>query len=75
MANETGNEYVNAVNNLVDVAGKLGQQQIELITFGIKSVSEALEPLSKNAAELAGNAINACNQMLTSVTGTITPGK
>ncbi|NHQ60711.1 chlorosome envelope protein B [Chlorobium sp. BLA1] len=75
MANETTNEAVNVVNNLMDVVGKLAQQQIELITCGIKSVSEAIEPLSKNTAELAGNVINACNQMLTSVTESITPNK
>ncbi len=75
MANETANEITSSVNNFVDVIGKLGQQQVELITNGIKSASEAIEPLSKTVVELAGNVFNSFNQILANVSAAITPKK
>ena len=51
MANETTNEFTSALNNLVDTLGKLGQQQVELITSGINSVAGVFEPLAKTATE------------------------
>jgi chlorosome envelope protein B len=75
MANETANEFTSAINNLVDVIGKLGQQQVELITNGIKSASEAIEPLCKTSFELVGNVFNACTQVLANVSAAITPKK
>jgi len=75
MANESPNEFTGAVNNLVDVIGKLGQQQVELITNGIKSASVAIEPLSKTSVELAGNVFNAFNQVLANLCAAITPKK
>ena len=75
MANETANGIANAVSNLVETVGKLGQMQVEMITNGLKSASEVFEPLSKTSIELAGNVVNALIQVLQGVSTAIAPKK
>lgn len=75
MANETSNEFQNAISNLMESVGKIGQMQVDLVTNGIKSASSVFEPLSKSSIELAGNVVNAVNQALQSVSSTIAPKK
>jgi len=75
MANETGNNYSDAVNNLMETVGKLQHQQVELVTNGIKSATAAFEPLSKTAIELTGTVMNALNQILQNISTTIAPKK
>jgi chlorosome envelope protein B len=75
MANETTNEYASVVKNLIDVIGNLGQQQLDLISHGIKSVYAAIEPLGKIPAELFDTIVNACNQVLASVSSASDAGK
>ena len=73
MANETSNELTIAVNTLMETVGKLGQMQVDLVASGIKSATAAVEPLSKTAMEMAGNAVNALNQVLQNVSAAIAP--
>ncbi|MEE9904159.1 chlorosome envelope protein B [Chlorobium sp.] len=75
MANETSNEFRNAIDNLMESVGKIGQMQVDLVTSGIKSASSAFEPLSKSSIDLAGNVVNAINQALQNVSSAIAPKK
>ena len=75
MANETQNNLVAAVTSLIETLGKLGNQQIDLVTNGIKSASTAVEPLIKSAIELAGNVVGALNQIMQNVSTAIAPKK
>ncbi len=74
MANET-NDLAGALTNLLNTGGTLLQQSIELLNSGLKSTSQAIEPLGKSAIDLAGNATNALNQTLQSVSAAIAPKK
>ena len=71
MANEPVKESAGAVNNLIETVGKLGQQQVELITNGIKSASAVVEPLTKTSIELVGNVVNALNQALQNISAAV----
>jgi chlorosome envelope protein B len=73
MANETSSDFAGAINNLVETLGKLGQMQVDLVTNGIKSVVSAVEPLGKNATDLAGGVVNTLNEALKNVTSAIAP--
>jgi len=73
MANETPNDISVAVSNLVEVAGKVGQQQVELVTYAIKSITAAVEPLGKTALELTGNVFNALSATVKNVSTAIAP--
>ena len=73
MANETTNDISAAVNNLVEIVGKMGQQQVELVTGGIKSIAAAVEPLCKAALEIPGNVFNTCSQTVQKVSTAIAP--
>lgn len=75
MANETANDLSNAINNLMETVGKLGQMQVELISNGINAFSGALEPLSKTSADLVGNAVATVNQVLQDITAAVTSKK
>lgn len=75
MANETSSEYQNAISNLMESVGKIGQMQVDLVNSGIKSATSAFEPLSKTSIELAGNVVNALNQVLQNVSSAIAPKK
>lgn len=75
MANEPSNEYSNAISNLMESVGKIGQMQVDLLTNGIRSASDVFEPLSKTSIEIAGNVMNALNQAMQSVSSAIAPKK
>ena len=75
MSNGTGNDVSGAVTNLLETLGKIAQQQIDLLTNGIKSAAGLIEPLGKTATDLAGNIINAPNQVLQSVSAALAPKK
>ncbi len=75
MANETTNDLAAAFSNLLNTGGTLLQQSVELMTSGLKSTSQAIEPLGKSVIELAGNATNALNQTLQNVSAAIAPKK
>jgi len=75
MANETANDISAAVNILVELVGKLGQQQVELVTNGIQSVTAAVEPLGKAAQEFTGNVFNTLSQTVQNVSTAIAPKK
>ena len=75
MSNGTSNDVSGAINNLVDTLGKLAQQQIELLSSGIKSASQLIEPLGKTVTDLAGNLISTLNQVLQSVSAALAPKK
>ncbi len=75
MANGTGNDVSGAVTNLLETLGKLAQQQVDLLTSGIKSAVGLIEPLGKTATDLVGSVINALNQVLQSVSAAIAPKK
>lgn len=74
MANET-NELSNALNNLLDTAGKLVQQSADLLGSGVKVVVGIVEPLGKTAIDLVGSAANTAGQVLQNVTSAIAPKK
>ncbi len=73
MANEIPNDISATVNNLVEVAGKVGQQQVELVTYAFKSATVAVEPLSKTVLELTGNVFNTLNETVKNVSTAIAP--
>ncbi len=70
MSNGT-NDVSGAISNLFDTVGKLAQQQVELLTSGIKTATSLIEPLGKTATDLAGNLVNALSQVLQSVSTAI----
>ena len=74
MSNGT-NDVSGAISNLIDTLGKLAQQQVELLTSGIKTATALIEPLGKTATDLAGSVVNALTQVLQYVTAAITPKK
>ena len=74
MANET-NDLAASLTNLLNTGTTLLQQSIELMANGLKSTSQAIEPLGKTVIELAGSATNALNQTLQSVSAAIAPKK
>ncbi len=74
MANET-NDFSVAITNLVDTAGKLVQQQVDLVGSGVKAVVSVVEPLAKTAIDLVGSAVNTAGQVLQNVSSTIAPKK
>ncbi len=74
MANET-NDFSVALNNLLDTAGKLAQQQVELLTSGVKAATQIVEPLAKTAIDLVGSATNTFGQILQSISSAIAPKK
>ncbi|TLU83632.1 MAG: chlorosome envelope protein B [Chlorobium sp.] len=74
MANET-NDFSCALNNLLDTAGKLAQQQLDLVSSGVKAATSIVEPLAKTAIDLVGSASNTLGQVLQSVSSAIAPKK
>ena len=75
MANETTNDLSSALSNLLNTAGKLAQQQADLLGTGIKAVVEVVEPLGKTAIDLAGSTANSLSQVLQNVSSAILPKK
>jgi len=75
MANPTSNDVSGAVTNLLETLGKIAQQQVDLLTSGIKSATGLIEPLAKTATDLVGSIVNALNQVLQSVSAALAPKK
>ena len=79
MANETcndlGSTVSGAVNGIVETAGKLAQQQVELLGSGVNAVVQIIEPLAKTAIDLLGSASNTLGQVLQNVSSAIAPKK
>ena len=75
MSNETtkSNDLSGASNALVETLAKINQQQVEMITNGIKSSTDVFLPLSRASIELFTSVINAFIQILQNVLTTITP--
>jgi chlorosome envelope protein B len=74
MANET-NDFSTAVSAFLDTASKLAQQQVELLTSGVKAVAQVAEPLAKTAIDLVGSASNTVGQVFQSAASAIAPKK
>jgi chlorosome envelope protein B len=72
MANETI-DFSAAVSALVDTAGKLVQQQFDVVSGGVKAVVEAAEPLAKTAIDLVGSASNTVGQLFQNAASAIAP--
>ncbi|MEI8185536.1 MAG: chlorosome envelope protein B [Chlorobiaceae bacterium] len=70
MSNGT-NDVSGAISNLIETVGKLAQQQVELLTSGIKTATSLIEPLGKTATDLAGNLVNALTQALQSLSSAL----
>ena len=70
MSNGT-NDVSGAISNLFDTVGKLAQQQVELLTSGIKTAAALIEPLGKTATDLAGNLVIALSQVLQSLSSAL----
>jgi len=76
MANETNNDFAGSINGLLETVGKLGQQQVDMLNSGIKNRNlKMAAPLGKTMTDLAGNALNAVNQVLQSVSSAISGKK
>ncbi len=71
MANGSNNDLAGAINGLVDTVAKLGQQQIEVLNSGLKTVSEMVGPLGKTMTDMMGNMANTLNQVLQNVSNTL----
>ncbi|MBV5303572.1 MAG: chlorosome envelope protein B [Chlorobium sp.] len=74
MANET-NDLSGAISALFDTAGKLAQQQVEILSAGVKAVAQSVEPLAKTAIDLVGSASNTIGQVFQSAASAIAPKK
>ncbi len=75
MANEPTNDFSGAFSDLLNAAGKLAQQQVDMVSSGVQAAVSIVEPLTKTALELAGSAANTATQMLQNLTSAITPKK
>jgi len=74
MSNGT-NDLSGAISSLIDTMGKLAQQQVEIISTGIKAVAQFTEPLGKTASDLVGNVFSTLNQVLQNISSAIAPKK
>ena len=75
MANETNNDLADAISNLFNTGGTLVQHSVELVSTGVKSVVQIIEPLGKTAIDLLGSATNTLGQVVQNVTSIIAPKK
>ncbi|MEI7787883.1 MAG: chlorosome envelope protein B [Chlorobiaceae bacterium] len=75
MANETNNDLAAAISNLFNTGGTLVQHSVELVSTGVKSVVQIIEPLGKTAIDLLGSATNTLGQVVQNVTSIIAPKK
>jgi len=58
MSNDALNDFSVAFNNLLQTAGTLVQQEITLVTLGVKTASELIGPVVKIPLDLVGNIFN-----------------
>jgi chlorosome envelope protein B len=70
MSNESINEFSVALNNLLKTVGTLAQQQVELLSLGIKAAGQVIEPLVKTSSDLLGNAVKTSSDLLGNVVNT-----
>lgn len=75
MANEPVNQVTSGVNSLADSVGKMSQMSIDIVTNMMKSSMDVFQTVNKISVDLAGNAINALNQILQGISSAITPKK
>jgi len=75
MENQTLPQTNQAVNNLTETVGKVAQQQVDMITNGVKSATASVEPLSKMSIEMTVNVINTVNQVLQNLSAALAPKK
>ena len=73
MSNDAINDFSVAFNNLLQTIGTLAQQQVELVTIGIKTAGQLVEPLVKSSSDLVGNLFTNCCQIIQNITSTIFP--
>ena len=71
MANEPINDFSVALNNLLKTVGTLAQQQLDLISLGIKAAGQVIEPLVKTSTELAGSAVKISSDLIGNVLNTV----
>ncbi len=74
MSNGSNNDLAGAISGLMDTFAKLGQQQIEVLNNGLKTVSDMVGPLGKTMTDMVGNMANTVNQVLQNVSSTIGGG-
>ncbi|MCW8795766.1 MAG: chlorosome envelope protein B [Chlorobium sp.] len=68
------NDLAGAISGLMETVGKLGQQQIEVLNNGLKTVSDMVGPLGKTMTDLMGNMANTVNEVLQNVSSSIGGG-
>jgi chlorosome envelope protein B len=75
MANEANNDLSGAVSNLINTAGQLIKQEIDLLGAGFNAVVQVIEPLGKTAIDLVGSASNTVGGLLQNAASAIAPKK
>ncbi|MEI7934637.1 MAG: chlorosome envelope protein B [Chlorobiaceae bacterium] len=75
MSNDAINDFSVAFNNLLQTIGTLAQQQVELVTIGIKTAGQLVEPLVKTSSDLVGNLFTNCCQIIQNITSALVPKK
>jgi len=71
MANEPINDFSVALNNLLKTVGTLAQQQVDLISLGIKAAGQVIEPLVKGSTDLAGSAVKISSDLIGNILNTV----
>lgn len=72
MANDN-NDFVASISAMMETAGKIGQMQMELVSKGTTEVMKMIEPMTKTAVDLIGNASNSLGQIVQSLSDAIKP--
>ncbi len=75
MSNDAINDFSVAFNNLLQTLGTLAQQQVDLVSIGIKTAGQLVEPLVKTSSELVGNLFTNCCQIIQNITSALAPKK
>ncbi|HCD35483.1 hypothetical protein [Chlorobium phaeovibrioides] len=69
------NAFSESVKSLSETVGKVGQQQMEIMTSVMKTGIEMVEPITKTSLDLAGNLLQSVNQALQGVSSAMAPKK
>ncbi|NQU45978.1 MAG: chlorosome envelope protein B [Chlorobium sp.] len=69
------NPLSDSVKSLSETVGKVGQQQIEIMTSVMKTGVEMVEPIMKSSLDLAGNMLKSVNQAIGGVSSSMAPKK
>ncbi|MEI7789225.1 MAG: chlorosome envelope protein B [Chlorobiaceae bacterium] len=79
MSNVTNNEFSVALNNYFQTLGTLTQQLVELVNVVIKTAgsitASIIEPISKAATGLAGNASTTVTKVYQGAAAAVAPKK